>query len=427
MKRYILILLTIIFIAFSYIIINLFKKDENILLNDKGIKRSIIAGGLKGAKDFTEGDGDIYIAFSSRIQVIKSNGKSYMLLDDRSLDIKGIQFWEGKLYLLSKSSLMCLNLSDGSLKELVKDMPNYGDYGDGKLLIRNGTIYISIGAATNSGVVGDDNTWKDLYPFNCDIPPKDISINAVSGSKTGAFVPFNTKNVQGQKIAGHFPGNASVITYSINKGETSLFCWGIRNVKGMDCDSDGRIVASVGGMEPRGSRPVKGDVDYIYELKEGIWYGWPDYSGGDPINSPRFRGVNDGRIAFVLQKHPSNNPPAPLYQHKTLSSLSIVAVDRKGAIGDKDCIYFYDNKDNIIYGMNKKGIVESKLRLADGMRLSAMKASDNGMMILEQNEGYLVKLGAENEAIRKGSNIILVYSLVLILTSAAIIVWKSKK
>ena len=35
-------------------------------------------------------------------------------------------------------------------------------------------------------------------------------------------------------------------------------------------------------------RGIKNDRDYIYEINGDRWYGWPDYSGGDPITSPRF-------------------------------------------------------------------------------------------------------------------------------------------
>lgn len=427
MRKYIFVLLTIVLMAFSYIIINLVKVDKHILLDNKDLKHNIIAGGLKDAVDFTTDGSDIFIAFNNKIQIIKKSGKSYILLQDNTAEIRSLQYYDGKLYFLSKSSLMSININDGKQVELIKNLPNFGDYGDGKLLINKGIIYISIGSATNSGIVGEDNVWKDKFPFNYDISPKDVVVNENKGSKTGAFVPYNTRNVPGQKIPGHLPGNASVITYNINKAETALYSWGIRNVMGMDINSEGRIFASVGGMEQRGSRPVKGDVDYIYELKEGVWYGWPDFSGGDPINSPRFRGNNDEKIPFLLQKHPSNNPPAPLYQHKSLSALSVLAADRYGTIGDKDSIYFYDNKENIIYSLNKKGIVEQKLKLEKGLKVCAMKAFDDGMILLEQNEGYLIALGDKNESGYKNSNIILIYALGITIISAVVLVWKSKK
>lgn len=427
MKKYVFILLTILFILISYIIIGMVKKEQHILLRDGKVKYNIIASGLKDARDFSVNGDEVFIAFKNKIQVIEKSGKSYMLLEDNNLDIRELGYYNGNLYFLSGSSLFSLHVQDGKRSELMKDIPNYGDYEGGSILINNGMLYLSIGAATNSGVVGEDNVWKDTYPFNYDILPKDIVISEKVDSKFGAFVPYNTKNIPGQKIPGHFPGNSSVIIYNINKKNTSLFCWGLRNVNGMDYDSQGRIIATVGGMEPRGRRPVNGDVDYIYELKEGIWYGWPDYSGGDPINSPRFKGLNGEKLQFLLQKHPSSNPPAPLYQHKSLSSLSALAIDRNGILGEKDCIYFYDNKDNILYSMSTSGVVSQKLRMDNNLKLKAIKSSEKGIMLLEQNDGYLLVIGNEEKTINSNSNIIIIYTTGLIITIICILVWKTKK
>lgn len=427
MKKYVFILLTILFILLSYIIIGMVKKEQHMLLRDGKVKYSIIASGLKEARDFYVNGDDVFVAFKNKIQVIEKSGKSYMLMEDNNLDIKALGYYNGDLYFLSGASLFCFDVQEGKRSELMKDIPNYGDYDGGSILINNGMLYLSIGAATNSGVVGEDNGWKDKYPFNYDILPKDIVISEKVDSKFGAFVPYNTKNIPGQKIPGHFPGNSSVIIYNINKQNTSLFCWGLRNVNSMDFDSHGRIIATVGGMEPRGRRPVNGDVDYIYELKEGIWYGWPDYSGGDPINSPRFKGLNGEKLQFLLQKHPSNNPPAPLYQHKSLSSLSALTIDRNGILGEKDCIYFYDNKDNILYSMSTSGVVSQKLRMDNNMKLKAIKSCEKGIMLLEQNDGYLFVIGNEEKTMNSNSNIIIIYTTGLIITIICILVWKTKK
>ena len=71
-------------------------------------------------------------------------------------------------------------------------------------------------------------------------------------------------------------------------------------------NNNGNIVAIVGGMEDEGSRAVKDDKDYIYEIKENAWYGWPDYSGGDPINSPRFSD-NENKLEAVISNPPTKH------------------------------------------------------------------------------------------------------------------------
>lgn len=426
MKKSIFIIVTVLFLCSSYFLVKRFSVDSKIFTDENAVNYNILAAGLKGARDFTSKDKDIYIAYKNKIQVIEKNGKSYTLLEDRSADIRSIEYYDNKLYIVNGASFLAYDINSKKSVEIIKDIPNFGDYGQCKLMLKDKKIYLAIGAATNSGVVGEDNMWRGNFPFNHDIATKNITIgNQVSG-KTGGFVPYNTKNIPGQKISGHFPGNASVIVYSTEKSESSLYCWGIRNIKAMDYDSYGRIFAAVGGMEYRGERSVKGDVDYIYELKYDIWYGWPDFSGGDPINSPRFKGSNGGKISFLLQSHPTSNPPAPFYQHKNLSTLSALAIDRGGALGKKDCIYFYDNSDNMIYNINNKGILEKSFKFDKDAKINIMKIINSKLLILEENEGLLIQMGDRDNSIDKDGRVILVYVISLITIISGLIIWKLK-
>lgn len=75
--------------------------------------------------------------------------------------------------------------------------------------------------------------------------------------------------------------NASILKYNLNTGKLSTYATGIRNVEGIATNSMGELTAIVGGMNEEGGREVKDDVDYIYDIKEKAWYGWPDFSGGD--------------------------------------------------------------------------------------------------------------------------------------------------
>jgi hypothetical protein len=426
MKKGILIVVTILFLSSSYFLGGAFTKENRIFTGDIMVKYSLLAGGLRSARDFTTKGEDIFIAFKNKIQVIEKSGKSYTFFQDEKADIKSIEFYKDKIYIINNSSFSALDMHSKKLVELIRNLPNFGDYADCRLMVKDDKIYIAIGAATNSGIVGEDNGWKDTYPFNHDISPKNISIAENINGKTGAFLPYNTKSLPGQKISGHIPGNASVLVYSPEKNQSSLFCWGVRNVKGMDFDSTGKIFAAVGGMEPRGDRAVKGDVDYIYELKADLWYGWPDFSGGDPITSPRFKGSKDEKVPFLLQTHPSNNPPAPFYQHKSLSTLSSLAIDKLGVLGNKDCIYFYDNSDNIIYSLDNKGIVEQKIRLEKTCRIRSLKLIGNRILMLEEYEGLLLQLGSTDSGINTNSKTILIYVIGLITVLAVLIVWKLK-
>ncbi len=169
-------------------------------------------------------------------------------------------------------------------------------------------------------------------------------------NEKGAFVPQGASNEDNEVIKGESIGNSSLLIYNSNTKAIETYAWGIRNIEGLDITLDGRIFATIGGYENRGLRPVENDSDYIYELKKGYWYGFPDFSGGDPLDSPRFQGESNIKNSPLLKKHPMS-PPAPTYQHNDLNSLKWIAIDDTGKINGQNTLqlYFYDsNKNNIM-------------------------------------------------------------------------------
>ncbi len=263
-----------------------------------------------------------------------------------------------------------------------------------KIKIQNGMLYASIGSATNSGVVGEDNSWVKSNPFIFDMSPKSITLKGQNFgvNNTGAFTPYNTSNIKGQIVSGHFPGNSSIIIYNLKSKAAETYAYGIRNIKGMDFNSQGKLLGVVGGMEDRGLRPIVGDSDYIFYIEKGGWYGFPDYSGGDPIDSPRFTGKNNQKVNFILDKHPTTNPPAPIYQSKWVSSLSDLAVDKTGIIGDSDSVYFYDTKENSICFFNKNAAGKVFASFISKANIVSMKFNDNSFTMLDSNQGVLVSI-----------------------------------
>ena len=392
MKKYLKILISIILAAVFIFIMHKFYKQYNISLMDKNIKCVLTYKGLKGGQDITSDDeGNLYVAYKNKVQYIGKNGKSYDVLKDESLEITSIEYFNNQLYYASKSQILCYNLNEKVQRVIMKDLPNFGDYKSSKIKIIGENLFISIGAATNSGVVGNDNLWLKDNPFFHDLSPKEIVIKGYNfgTEKTGAFVSFNTKNYSSQIIPSHFPGNGSILAYNIKTGISQTFAWGIRNVTGMDLSSEGKLFAVTGGMEKRGLRPISGDYDYIYEIENNVWYGWPDYSGGDPITSPRFRIATSSKVDFILDKHPDSTPPAPLYQHKGVSTLGSMAIDKFGCIGEKDSIYFYDFKDNNICELNKNNVLSEKIKLGKDSKVSSIKFIKDKLLILDKQQGCI--------------------------------------
>jgi hypothetical protein len=413
---FIIILATMAFALFSW---KSSFKEYDVTTKDEVIKSQILFKGLSHAVDFTKDTNEnYYIAFKDRIQRIDSMGKSYNVFTKNNLNITSLDYENEVLYYASSTKVYSYNLLTKENKELIKNLPNYGDYSSSLIRIYGEYLFITIGAATNSGVVGQDNLWLDLYPESHDITPRTITIKGdnFGTEKTGAFVSYKTRNIKGQIITEHSLGNSSIMIYNLKTGATETFAWGIRNMKGIDFNSEGKTIVTVGGMEARGLRPVKGDSDYIYQIKKNAWYGFPDYTGGDPISTPKFKGLNNGTIPFVLEQHPTTNPPAPIYQHKSVDSLVSLAIDKKGVIGDKDCIYFYERNDNSIYSLNKTSLLKEKISFQEGSYISSIKFFNN-LIALDSKAGYLISIEkSDNEEITTGMQEFNCYLLVIVIT-----------
>jgi hypothetical protein len=425
---FIVILATMAFALFS---MKGFFTEYKITVKDGGIKSQILFKGLNEAVDFTvDNDGNYYIAFKDSIQCIDSAGKSYTIYENKKLSINSLDYNNKILYYASGTGVYSYNLISKEDKEIIEDIPNYGDYNKSLVKIYGDYIFVTIGAATNSGVVGPDNQWLDDYPINHDISPKRITVKGINFSKekTGAFVPYKTMNTKGQIITEHVPGNSSIIIYNLKTGAKANFAWGIRNMKGIDINSEGKVVVTVGGIEDRGLRPVKGDSDYIYQIKKNAWYGFPDYTGGDEVSSPKFKGLNNSTIAFILDNHPTTNPQAPIYQHKAVDSLVSLAVDTKGILEEVDCIYFYEKNDNSIYSLNSLGALKEKINFEQGTNISSIKFFDS-LKALDSKNGYLISIEKiKEDTIESGTKRFSYYLLIVVVTLiVSILVGLSKK
>ncbi|MCY6370849.1 hypothetical protein [Clostridium ganghwense] len=401
MKKFLKALLIIVIFSFAIVFLKKhYLKDYNIVLKDNNMEWNLKYKGLKDAIDFTiDSKGDYYICYKTKIQYIDKDGKSFNIFADKNMNISSIEYYKEKLYFSSNCCVYYFDLHSKECKEIISNLPNFGDYKDSILKVNGDYLYITIGAATNSGVVGEDNEWLKNNPYNHDVSPHKIVLRGINfaNGKNGAFVNYGTKNIEGQIISGHFPGNASIMMYNLETGDSTTYAWGIRNIKGLDFDSRERMIASVGGMEDRGLRPVKGDTDYIYVIKPKSWYGWPDYSGGDPINSPKFKGANNKTVSFILDNHTTTNPAAPLYVHNSLATLKSIAIDKEGGLGEADSIYFYDEKDKKLWYLNEKGVMNEKLKFNNESKISSIKYIKNQIIILDCNQGNLYSLGLKEK------------------------------
>ncbi|HEY8890724.1 MAG TPA: hypothetical protein VIM70_10750 [Clostridium sp.] len=394
MKKTIGLIFILTAMAFALFSLKSSFKEYKVTMKTDVLKSQILLKGLSNAVDFTkDNEGNYYVAFKDRVQYIDKAGRAYNIFTNKKLSITSLDYNNKILYYASGTFVYSYNIISKENKEIIKNIPNYGDYNSSLIRINGDYLFVTIGAATNSGVVGPDNKWLDDFPQNHDISPKSLTIKGTGfgENKTGAFVSYQTRNLKGQMITQHLIGNSSIIIYNLKTGTQGNFAWGIRNMKGMDFNSEGKLLVSVGGMEDRGLRPVKGDSDYIYQIKKNAWYGFPDYAGGDPIISPKFKNSLNASIPFILDNQPTTNPPAPIYQHKAVDSLVSLAIDKTGILGDTDCIYFYEKNDNSIYSLKKIGALKEVVKFGNNTNISSMKFF-NDLIVLDSKSGYLISI-----------------------------------
>ncbi|MDR3596411.1 hypothetical protein [Clostridium sp.] len=336
-----------------------------------------------------------YIAYENYIKVIKEDGREETLLQDKSLNIENMIFYNNKLFFISKSDLYSYDINTKALKSILENIPCEGKYIDRNLIIKDSKLLLSIGSATNSGVVSYDSNYPlDKIPY--DRSSIDIILNGFNygKKKTGAFMPYGNSSEEGQKIKAQDLANACVVEINLNNNKISLFASGIRNIKGWDIDDKGDLIGIVGGMENVGERPVVRDFDYLYKIDKGKWYGWPDFSGGDPINSPRFKG--EKLISPLIANPPNKIVSAPIYRYSDVGVIRYLAIDKEGKILDKNTKIYFDSKQNIIASINSNSVVSDLLKLKDKSKIKGIKYSDGDIYILDSGLGCIYKLQSNN-------------------------------
>lgn len=392
MKRFLNFLIISLVIVIGSFSIFKFSSKYGINTLKNNISWSIAAKNYKNSIGFDKDEnGNTYIAYSDYIKKLGEDGREDVILNDKSLNIETMIYYENSIFFISKDKLYRYNMENNKLDEVLKEIPYEGNYLNRNLIIKDKKILLSIGTATNSGVAYDSGDYNiNKIPY--DKSPINITLNGFNygEKKTGAFMPYGNSSAEGQKIKAEDIGNGSIIEINIDKRNFILYACGIRNIKGWDLDSDENLIAIVGGMENLGNRPINRDFDYLYKIDKGKWYGWPDFSGGDPISSPRFKGENV--VSRLIANPPNKTVPAPLYQYDKLGAIKYLAIDKDGKVIGKDSKIFYDSKDNMISALNSDGTINQLLKLKNESRITGIKYYKDSFYILDSGIGCIYKL-----------------------------------
>ena len=310
--------------------------------DDKGILHVIEAGYVYG-EQWEE----------PRLIRIQGGEKTIVSRGGKNGPWNGVTFHDGNFFLSEGGQLeggRILKISpEGEITVIAESLPSQGDHHTNGLVVRDGYIYFGQGTATNSAVVGTDNAdfgWLKRKNDFHDIPCRDVVLSGRNYETanpltddpndraiTGAFVPFGTSTSQGQVIKGSVPCTGAILRVPVDGGEIEMVAWGMRNPFGIALSPDGKLYATDNSYDERGSRPVWGTADVLWEVKQDTWYGWPDFADGRPIaDNAGFKPPADEKVDAVLQKYPQS-PPDPVAEFGVHSSANGFDFSHSSAFG----------------------------------------------------------------------------------------------
>ncbi len=250
---------------------------------------------------------------------------------------------------------------DGTTNVLVDSLPSMGDYHTNGPLVKDDWVYFGQGTATNSGIVGPDNAdngWLKRHSGFHDIPAEDVTLegeNFESGNlpgsrprrvSTGAYLPYGTASFQGQRVDGQLPCTGAIMRVHSDGSSLELVASGFRNPLGLAFATDGNLFTTENGYEDRGSRPVAGASDCLWKIEPGVWYGWPDYSAGKPIDNPAFKSPSGPRLTRLLAGQ-HNPPPLPVAAFPALASAGGFDFSRSDSFGFAGQAFVAQSRDLI--------------------------------------------------------------------------------
>ncbi|GAC1412541.1 MAG: hypothetical protein NVSMB66_1790 [Candidatus Doudnabacteria bacterium] len=247
--------------------------------------RLIIAeAGLKGMED-------------AKVIRIETNGVETVLAQgtdfNGQMPISSVAYHDGKIYIGHGGTISVLEQDGKILRDIIKDLPGNGDFPVGQMIFKESVFYFTIGTVTNSGVVGSDNIWfsNDKLKTLHDIPCRDTKLTGTvfendKKNKTGAFNTFGTSQPKGSTVKGAAKCNGAILRANIDGTGLQTFAYGFRNPYALRVGPDNSFYVTDQGIENRGLRPFEKGIDCFYKVSEGQWYGWPDFSCGDPLKNP---------------------------------------------------------------------------------------------------------------------------------------------
>jgi glucose/arabinose dehydrogenase len=314
------------------------------------VEMEIFVDGLNFPTSLAFGpDGSVYVAESGLpfagappggvVWRVRADGGRERVFEDLRAPVNGL-LWHDDGLIISEGGhpgrIVHANPDTGERRTLIDGLPGFGNYHTNMVALGpDGKLYFSQGAMTNSAIMGPDSVdlaWLRELQHNADIPGYDIAVGEASGMcpgpdgvpvRTGAFAPFGAVHPPGTRLTGRTPCTAAVMRCNPDGSALELVAWGLRNAYGLGFLPDGRLIATDQGADVRGLRPIWNCPDFLYEVKAGAWYGWPDYYGGLPIDHARYRAPDGTAQPYALRDHASLPPPEPALVEFALNACAV--------------------------------------------------------------------------------------------------------
>lgn len=255
-----------------------------------------------------------------RVWRLEPGGERRLLAEGLAPPVNGLTFHDDGLYVSEAGPpgrISRLEL-DGHRTVIVDGLPGPGNYHTNMAAFgADGRLYFSLGAMTNSGIIGLDAYelgWLRRLPHAHDLPGHDLvlagvnvetpdPLSAAPGARatTGAFVPFGTPTEPGQRLPAQLPCTAAVMRCDPDGQNLELVAWGLRNAYGIGFLPDRRLLAiDQGADEPRDDWHT-GTLAQTLAPKRGATHhgaaaAWKGRGDGAPgPRGPRATGDADGR------------------------------------------------------------------------------------------------------------------------------------
>lgn len=318
--------------------------------------------------------------------------------------ITGMNYLNGTIYVSHKGHISVIR-RNGETQNIIAGLPSNGDFYNSRVVFGfDNKLYFGQGTATNSGVVGLDNEWVFSFPLSCDYPGDYILLNGqnyptsnmltIGGPRetvhTGAYSPYAVPNGPYEVRKGLIKASGSILRANLDGSNLELFAWGFRNPSYMKFDESNRLFVSNNGYEERGSRPIANALDEFFYVLPKLWYGWPDYSGGEPLTLPKFKPEGGAQPEFLIKQHP-NVAPKPFATFPANSGIMGFDFNYNPNFGPYGDVYIAE------FGVGKAGLNKNMISYAGiGHRISRIDMGDGTVSTFAINKsGYPSSLTLE--------------------------------